>query len=234
MYMKNKLVRNWGYLHWLRLLIVIILGLGIFFRLVNLDRKVYWQDETATSLRIAGYAKTEFVQQAFNGQVISVEELQRKYQSLNSEKSWRDTFQAFAGRPEHSPLYYLMARFWAQWFGSSVAVMRSLPALISLLAFPSIYWLCLELFESPSVGWMAIALIAVSPVHVLYAQEAREYSLWIVAILCSSAALLRAIRLKTNYSWAIYVATVTLGLYSHLLFVLVALGHGIYIVATSQ
>jgi uncharacterized membrane protein len=81
---------------------------------------------------------------------------------------------------------------------------------------------------------MAIALIAVSPVHVLYAQEAREYSLWIVAILCSSAALLRAIRLKTNYSWAIYVATVTLGLYSHLLFVLVALGHGIYIVATES
>ncbi len=232
--MKNKLVQNWGYLHWLRLLIVIILGLGIFFRLVNLDRKVYWQDETATSLRIAGYTKTEFVQQVFNGQVISVAEVQRKYQSLNPEKSWRDTFQAFAGRPEHSPLYYLLARFWAQWFGSSVAVMRSLPALISLLAFPSMYWLCLELFESPSVGWMAVALIAVSPVHVLYAQEAREYSLWIVAILCSSAALLRAIRLKTNHSWGIYVATVTLGLYSHLLFSLVALGHGIYTVATES
>ena len=228
--MKNKLTRSWRFLHGLRLLLVIILLLGIFFRLVNLDKKIYWQDETATSLRIAGYTKTEFVHQVFNGQLISVEELQQRYQSLNSERSWLDTVKALTGRPEHSPLYYLMARFWAQLFGTSVAVMRSLPALISLLAFPAIYWLCLELFESSLVGWMAVALIAVSPVHLLYAQEAREYSLWTVAILLSSASLLRAIRLKTNFSWVIYAATMALGLYSHLFFGLVALGHGIYIV----
>lgn len=232
--MKNKLTRNWRGLHGLRLLIVIILALGIFFRLVNLDRKVYWQDETATSLRIAGYTKSEFVQQVFNGQPISIEDLKKRYQSLNSEKSWLDTVKALTGRPEHSPLYYLMARLWAQWFGTSVAVMRSLPALISLLVFPGIYWLCLELFESSLVGWIAVALIAVSPVHVLYAQEARQYSLWTVTIVISSASLLRATRLKTNLSWGIYAATMALGLYSHLFFGLVALGHGIYIVATDS
>lgn len=45
-----------------------------------------------------------------------------------------------------------------------------------------------------------MALIAVSPFHVLYAQEAREYSLWTVTILLSSAALLRAMRVKTKLS----------------------------------
>lgn len=224
-----KLGRNWGYSH-IRLLIVIILGLGIFFRLVNLDRKVYWQDETATSLRIAGHTKEDFTQQVFNGQVISVEELRQRYLYLNSKTSFHDTVKALKGRPEHSPLYYLMARFWAEWFGTSVAVMRSLPALLSLLIFPSIYWLCLELFESPFVGWIAVALIAVSPVHVLYAQEAREYSLWTLTIVLSSASLLRATRLKTNSSWTIYAVTIALGLYSHLFFALIALGHGIYIV----
>lgn len=136
--MKNKLTRNWGSLHGLRLLIVIILALGIFFRLVNLDRKVYWQDETATSLRIAGHTKEEFTQQVFNGQLISVEELRQRYLYLNSETSWLNTVKALTGRPEHSPLYYLMARLWAQWFGTSVAVMRSLPALISLLVFSTL------------------------------------------------------------------------------------------------
>lgn len=230
--MKNRLILHRGYLHGLRLLIVIILAVGIFFRFVNLDRKVYWQDETATSLRIAGHTKEEFVQQVFNGQLISVEELRQRYLYLNSSTSWFDTVKALTGRPEHSPLYYLMARFWAQCFGTSVAVMRSLPALISLLIFPSIYWLCLELFESSLVGWVAVALIAVSPVHVLYAQEARQYSLWTVSILLSSASLLRATRLKTNRSWGIYAATMALGLYSHLFFGLIALGHGIYILAT--
>jgi len=70
-----------------------------------------------------------------------------------------------------------------QWFGSSVTVTRGLAALISLFVFPCIYWLCLKLFKS---GWMAMALVAVLPIHVVYAQEAREYSLWPAAILLSS------------------------------------------------
>jgi uncharacterized membrane protein len=36
-------------------------------------------------------------------------------------------------------------------------------------------------------------------------------------------------RLKTNSSWAIYAVTVALGFYSHLLFAVVVLGHGIYV-----
>ncbi len=41
-------------------------------------------------------------------------------------------------------------------------------------------------------------------------------------------------RLKTNSSWVIYAATVALGFYSHLLFALVALGQGIYVVISEN
>ncbi|MGQ4647964.1 glycosyltransferase family 39 protein [Lyngbya aestuarii] len=212
----------------LQILVVVLLILGILLRFYNLDRKVYWGDEVYTSLRISGYTETELVQRVFTGDVISQQDLQ-KYQHPNSEKDLRDTIDALVSKPEHPPLYYLMARFWVQSFGSSVAVIRSLSALISLLAFPCIYWLCLELFNSPSTGLVAVALLAVSPFHVLFAQEARQYSLWIVTILLSSAALLRAIRLKTKVGWVVYTITVALGFYSHLLYGLVALGQGIYV-----
>ncbi len=43
----------------LRFLIVMLLMVGIFFRFFNLDRKVYWHDETFTSLRISGYTVIE-------------------------------------------------------------------------------------------------------------------------------------------------------------------------------
>jgi uncharacterized membrane protein len=76
---------------------------------------------------------------------------------------------------------------------------------------------------------LAVSLLAVSPFQIVYAQEARPYSLFVLMILLSGAALLRGMRLKTNSSWAIYAATVALGFYSHLLFALVALGHGIYV-----
>ncbi len=174
------------------------------------------------------------LQQNFDGHVISLEDLQ-KYQRINPEKGLIDTVKGLAAEePQLAPLYFVIVRFWAQWFGNSVAVIRSLSAFISLLVFPCAYWLCLELFESSLVGWVMIALLAVSPFHVLYAQEARPYCLWTVTILLSSASLLRAIRLKTKLSWGVYALTLVLGLYSHLFNVLVAIGHGIYVFATES
>ena len=216
----------------LRVIIAVLLAIGIFFRFFNLDGKFYWYDEVFTSLRISGYTEAEAVQQVAKGQVITIEYLQ-KYQRPNPEKSVIDTVKGLAQEePQLTPLYFMIARFWVQGFGHSVAVTRSLSALISLLAFPCIYWLCLELFQSSLTGWFACALLAVSPFHVLYAQEARPYSLWTVTILLANASLLRAMRLKQISSWGIYAAAVSLGLYTHFLSVLVVIGHGIYAVAT--
>ncbi len=55
----------------LRFIIVMLLMVGIFFRFFNLDRKVYWHDETFTSLRISGYTVNEVKQQIFNGRIIN-------------------------------------------------------------------------------------------------------------------------------------------------------------------
>lgn len=213
----------------LHIFITTLLILGIFFRFVNLDRKVYWIDEIYTSLRISGHTETEFIQQVFDGHVVNLEELQ-KYQQPNPKKGLISTINSLAVEsPQHPPLYYVMARFWVQWFGNSPAITRSLSASISLLVFPCVYWLCLELFGSLT-GWIAIALIAVSPLHILYAQEAREYSLWTVTTALSSAALLHAIRLKNIRSWIIYAVTVALGLYTFIFSVFVIIGHTIYVI----
>lgn len=221
-------------LNWLRLLIVVILVLGVFFRFVNLDRKVYWGDEAYTSLRISGYTASEVVEEVVNSHEIGIKDLQ-KYQRTNSEKGLIDTLKGLAvEEPQHPPLYFVIVRLWVQWFGNSVAVIRSLSAFLSLLVFPCLYWLCLELFNVPLTGWMAVALVAISPFHILYAQEAREYSLWTVTILLSSAALLRAMRSKTKLSWGLYVITLALGLYSFLLTVLVAIGHGVYVIVIER
>ena len=213
----------------LRFLIVVVLVLGIFFRFANLGQKVYWIDETYTSLRISGYTEAELIQEVVDGQARSIKYLQ-KYQRINSEKTVVDTVKGLAlEEPQIAPLYFIATRFWVQLFGDSVAVTRSMSAVFSLLALPCMYWLCLELFESSLTAWLAVSLLAVSPFQIVYAQEARPYSLFILIILLSSAALLRGMRLKTNSSWAIYAATVALGFYSHLLFALVLLGHGIYV-----
>jgi uncharacterized membrane protein len=217
-----------------RILIITLLILGIFFRFYNLERKVYWHDESYTSLFISGYTGVELGRQIFNSKIIGIEEIQ-KHQQPRAEIGVVEAVKTLAiADPQHPPLYYAIARLWVQWFGNSVWVIRSLSVAISLLVFPCIYWLCRELFELPLTRWMAIALAAISPFHLIYAQEAREYILWIVTILVSHAALLQAMRLKTNLSWAIYAVTVSLGLYTYIFSVLVMLAHGIYVFASDR
>jgi uncharacterized membrane protein len=213
---------------WLFALLAIAIAIGIFFRFANLDKKVYWNDEAVTSLRISGYTEAEVIQKAYTNSPIDVSEFMR-YQHPDASKGFGGVVNSLAQEDAHlSLLYHVAARLWIDCFGSSVAVVRSLSALFSLFALPCLYWLCKELFNSPLTGWVAMALMAVSPFHLLYAQEARQYSLWTFATLLSCAALLRALRVQTLMSWLVYGASVAGGIYSHTLFILVAIGHGIY------
>ena len=216
----------------LQLLVVVLLLLGLFFRFVNIDKKFYWYDEVFTSLRISGYTQTEVLQEISSGELVGAKDLM-KYQRPNATKNFGDTVKSLAIE-EHQlpPLYFLGVKCWAKLFGDSPAATRSFSVWMSLLAFPGLYWLCRELFAQPSVAWIAVGLLAVSPLHVLYAQEARPYSLWPTLILLSCASLLRAMRLQTKLSWIIYAVANILGFYTHLFSWLVTLGRGLYLVGT--
>jgi uncharacterized membrane protein len=229
----------------LTLVLLLTLALGIFFRFAYLDRPVYWHDETFTSLRISGYNAIEVNQALFNGKVVGVEALQ-KYQQINPDKTAFDTVRSLAiDDSQHPPLYYVLVRQWAVWFGSSVTAIRSLSAVISLLVFPSAYWLCQELFAGGTIFFaqkqvanltsgVAIALFALSPFHVLYAQEAREYSLWTVLTLLSGAAFLRAIRMNTLGAWVIFTELLILGLYTQPMMLFVAIAFGLYLLVVER
>ncbi|MBD2507938.1 glycosyltransferase family 39 protein [Nostoc muscorum FACHB-395] len=234
---------------WLRFLIIFLLTMGILFRFFNLDTKVYSHDETYTSLRISGYTITEAQNELFNGSVIGKESFSQ-FQGV-SQKSLNDTIMTLAKEDSlHPPLYYIIARLWLEVFGNSVTAIRSLSALISLLVFPSVYWLCRELFNVPLlVPGVAIALMAISPIQLVYAQEAQEYILWLVTILLSSASLLRAMRLESQDQdqltkqrqqpetftiWSIYAVTLAISLYTFLWSAFVAVAHGIYVITTTR
>lgn len=130
---------------------------------------------------------------------------------------------------QHPPLYYILLYFWAQIWGTTPAVIRSFSSLLSLLIFPALYWLCLELFESRLSGWVAIALVAVSPFHLVYGQEAREFGFWTALILASHALLLRAIRSSSWRNWAWYGGSMVVAFYTALFTLWIAVAHFAYI-----
>jgi uncharacterized membrane protein len=212
---------------WLKFILILVLCLGIIFRFTNIDRKVYWIDEVHTSLRSSGYSRTEFVDLAPENSLISIEDLQ-KFQKIHPDRNLWMGIKALASS-EHSPLYYFLARLGMEAWGSSIFVTRIVAAFISLLAFPLIYLLALELFADRLTGWIAVALLAISPFHLLYAQEAREYSLLTFTILLSCLTFLKAVKNNTRNSWLLYSFSFALSLYAHSLAILVAIGHGVYL-----
>jgi len=218
----------------LKRLLVVAIAIGIFFRFYNLDTKVYWYDEIQTSTRISGYTQEEVIRQAYTGEEATVGNLLATYQYPNPTRDLHDAIDALAQHPEHSPLYYLLARFWLQIFGHSVTAIRSLSAIIGVLVIPCAYCLAWELWHSRPIALLAATLISLSPFHVLYAQEAREYSLWTLTILLSSASLLRA-RSRSNFqNWSLYSLSLAWAFYAHPFSGLVAMSHCIYMAIVSD
>jgi uncharacterized membrane protein len=218
---------------WKNFIVIVLIVLGILFRCINLGDKIFWVDEVATAVRISGYTQQEIIQEVSDRGIVSPEDL-LKYQRLNPSRNLGDSIAALRKSPEHAPLYFLLARFWSQLFGSSVVAIRSLSIVFSLIAFPCIYYLSRELFSSFLSGEISLILLSISPFFVAYSQEARPYSLWTVTILLSSITLLRAIRINFWLNWVYYTISLIFAFYTSLLSLLVALGYTIYLILITK
>lgn len=203
----------------LSLLVLLLACCSAVLLFTRLDSKVVWHDEAYTALRVFGHTGPEYYAALFDGRLHTVAELQA-YLHPDAAHGMSDTLHALASRPEHPPLYYLLARAWAGLFDNPVTALRSLSALFGLLWLPAIFWFMREWTGATRPAWVAVALVAASPLHLVYAQESRQYTLWCLLIVASSAALLAALRNNRRRDYAVYAATVTLGLYTHILFTL--------------
>jgi uncharacterized membrane protein len=217
---------------------IVCVCVGIAFRFVGLGAKPVWHDETYSALAVAGSGVEELRAEVFDGRVHPVGEL-LVHQVPRPGTTVLDTVRMLArDDSKHTPIYFVTARLWVQTFGSSVATLRAFSALLGLLSLPLVFLLCRELFGRPLVGWIAIALFALSPLHWLYGQEAREYILWVDLTLLAGWLLLRARRAVAKPGSAVwfvgYAAAMTAAFYTHLLTVLVAVGHLVYVLIDAR
>lgn len=218
----------------LRLFLIVVIVIGIAFRFVALDGKIYWHNEVYTTLRAAGYTSQEFAQEFYQNRIVSPIDL-LKYQQLKPGSTPLDTLNSIATEdPQHSPFYFLLARVWMFLVGHSIAASRILPVLISLVSLPFMYLLAWELFQSSQTALLAVAFLALSPFDILFAQTARQYSLLTLLVIASGYALLKALHWRHPLFWVGYSLTCILGLYTHVLFGLTMIGHGAYILLLSM
>ena len=208
--------------------IVLCVTLGALLRWLQLSGKVFWHDEVYTALREVGFQGNLVEPSLFTGLPFTAATLQQ-YQTFEPESTFADTWRSLLGNPEHPPLFYVLEWGWVKLFGPSITAFRSLSVVLSWLTFPAVVGFARDLFgkRQPAVV-IALLLFATSPVQVLYAQEAREYSLWTGLTVLSSWLLLRAVQQSTRRNWLLYVVATALLFYTSLLSALVALAHSLY------
>lgn len=144
------------------------------------------------------------------------------------------------------PLYYLLIWETDALFGSSEWALRFPSVIFGVLAVPLIYTLARYLFSaSPqrpaSAPHLAAALLAISPVMVYYAQEARMYTLLVFEATLASYLFLRILHpsspsLSAGYnpsfrlppSAFLYALTAAAALYTHYFAAFLLIAHGLY------
>ncbi len=135
-----------------------------------------------------------------------------RFYRIGSKGLWLDeSFSVWLGRrpvvemlgwlvsiDQHPPLYYTLLHFWMTLTGGGgddVTSVRTLSALFGVLTIPVVYLLGRRLTDDDKVGLLAALILAVSPFHVRFAQEARMYTL---LALNASLALYALARLFTD------------------------------------
>jgi mannosyltransferase len=96
---------------------------------------------------------------------------------------------------QHPPLYYTLLNLWMR-MGNDAETVRLLSAVVGTLTIPVIFLLGQRL-AGLLTGLMAALILAVSPFHVRFAQEARMYALLALAAAAAMACLACLLRKTT-------------------------------------
>lgn len=201
---------------------------GLFFRTYHLGTKTFWGDELVGLTHTLGYTEAEIVRAG--PQVRTAADIQVYFNLAGPQHSGPRPLSATvaslaAEDPQHPPVFYLMQRLWAGVAGVSPAALRTLPMIFGVLAIAAMAWLALELFQSRRAAVIAASLYAISPFAVLYAQEARETTLWALETIVASALLVRAARTAGSGVWIAYALVSALSLYTYPLSATVMAAH---------
>ncbi len=120
---------------------------------------------------------------------------------------------AWAAGDIHPPLYYLVLHFWL-YLGESEYALRALSALVGIACVAVVYALATEMWDR-KVGWWSALLLALSPLHIWYSQEARMYGMATTLSLLSSYFLVLGLERQRASYWIGYVISAVLAIYTH-------------------
>ncbi|QBB69691.1 hypothetical protein ELE36_04500 [Pseudolysobacter antarcticus] len=207
----------------MRIILLATVLTGVWLRFEGIGRKPVWYDEVATFLHLSGKTEAQ-LGRLYDGRVLHVGELLQEYQggarsegAIISEASFGsipDVVRAVAtDEPQSGALYFTVAA--AVVAGTDdparVRLLSAVASSVSLLLLGLLAW---RLFDQ-KIALAAVALAAISPLELRFAQEARPYAMCVALLLASALAANRASHTRHLPSWLLYALCLTAALWTH-------------------
>lgn len=137
-----------------------------------------------------------------------------------TQYDWSVFLQSVSTFSAHPPLWFALTKL-ALVGGWNETLLRYPAAFAGVLAVPALFVLSKRMVSAP-VGLVAAALMAISPLDVIFSQNARNYSFFVLLTIFLLYGAVRATEGKPGAArwWVLFAAAGVTGLYTHYLFVL--------------
>jgi mannosyltransferase len=130
----------------------------------------------------------------------------------------------------HPPLYYFLLHYWMAYFGASELAVKLPSVVFGVLSIIVMYALGRQLFDDRT-GLLGAFILAVSAFNIRYSQETRMYSLLVLLGLLSMYFFIRLFQRSTPLTWAGYVISTTLLLYTHVYGLFLLIAQNLYVIS---
>ncbi|MHB0998960.1 MAG: glycosyltransferase family 39 protein [Armatimonadota bacterium] len=131
----------------------------------------------------------------------------------------------------HPPFYFLIVHYWFE-LGKSEFMLRFPSVIFGLASIPVMYALTNRLFGRRT-ALFAASIMALSPIHIWYSQEARMYTLQLLLGLSSILTFVRYQQERRSIDIILYVIFSVLGFYTQIYSALLTASLGIYVIITA-
>lgn len=181
--------------------LLILCVLGIVARFSCIERKEFWIDEADLLSVSSGHLPND----VFANKLTTAGEL-RQLIVPQPNVQLRDVLKANATRePVHPPLFYSLGYEVLTHAGRPELYLRLISAIASTIELFAVYGFTLLLFRSTLMASLTAALFALSPLHVMYAQEARPYALYMMFSFWAGVMLLKWSVRNDKATWITYL-----------------------------
>lgn len=158
---------------------------------------------------------------------------------LFAQYDWKTLVPSVGAFSAHPPLWFIVSKL-AIAGGWNETLLRAPAAFAGILAVPALYVLGKRLFNA-RVGLLGAVLIALSPIHVIFSQNARNYAFFVLLVILLIYSAVRAVTLSPptqpsppvplpkgegskRWWWVLFAFCGLAGLYTHYLFILPLMG----------